>query len=97
MSEGGGREIAKDRRHVTRSGRREGDPKPLCPFCGLAVKLPHGSDADCIAALKEEIAMHWVSGAGMTQAKTAKRDVNGEAGAVAERQLPDRPVFQRPQ
>ena len=45
-----------DRRSITRSGRRERDPMPVCPSCGLAVDRPHGSDADCIAALQDEVA-----------------------------------------
>jgi len=46
-----------DDRAATRSGPRETDPKPTCPSCGLPGKRPHSSDADCIAALKEEIAV----------------------------------------
>lgn len=45
-----------DRRIVTRSGRRHSDPRPTCPSCGLRVDRPHGSDTDCIAALREQIA-----------------------------------------
>jgi hypothetical protein len=47
-----------DRRAQTRSGRRHVDPRPTCPSCGLAIERPHGSDADCIAALQDEIAAH---------------------------------------
>ena len=50
------RATEEDRRVATRGGRRETDPKPTCPSCGLPVKRPHGSDSDCIAMLKEEIA-----------------------------------------
>ena len=45
-----------DRRAQTRCGRRQFDPQPTCPSCGLAIEHPHGSDADCIAALQDEIA-----------------------------------------
>ena len=41
---------------MTRSGRRDSDPAPTCPSCGLATERPHGSDADCIEALRAEIA-----------------------------------------
>jgi len=44
-----------DRRVMSRSGRRESDPTPLCPSCGLPQRQPHGSDAECIAALREQI------------------------------------------
>ncbi|CAN5872556.1 hypothetical protein BH24ACI4_BH24ACI4_22860 [soil metagenome] len=27
-----------------------------CPFCGLGAPRPHGSDTECIAALRREIA-----------------------------------------
>ena len=47
-----------DRRAQTRSGRRQFDPQPTCPSCGLAIERPHGSDADCIAALQDVIAAH---------------------------------------
>jgi hypothetical protein len=50
-----------DRRNVTRGGRRESDPNPTCPSCGLVVERPHGSDADCIAALRQEIASRKVN------------------------------------
>ena len=48
--------IEEDRRAQTRNGRREFDPDPTCPSCGLRIERPHGSDADCIAALRSEIA-----------------------------------------
>ena len=56
------RATEEDRRVGTRDGRRETDPNPTCPSCGLPVKSPHGSDSDCIAALKEEIGMRRGSG-----------------------------------
>ena len=47
-----------DNHHAaTRDGRALSDPKPLCPSCGLVMERPHGSDADCIAALRDEIAV----------------------------------------
>jgi hypothetical protein len=46
-----------DRRRVTRSGRREADPTPCCPACGLpTVGGPHTSNAACTDALGAEIA-----------------------------------------
>jgi len=45
-----------ERRRITRAGRRNGDPVPICPSCGLPVAAdPHGSDADCVAALRREL------------------------------------------
>ena len=36
----------------------DGGPERLvrCPFCGLAAARAHGSDTECIAALRREIA-----------------------------------------
>ena len=46
-----------ERRKISRAGRRDGDPVPICPSCGLPVAAdPHGSDADCVAALRRELA-----------------------------------------
>ena len=43
-----------DRRTVTRSGRRDADPRPRCPACGLLVgRRPHSNEGECIAALRE--------------------------------------------
>ena len=43
-----------ERRKVTRSGRRDADPQPRCPSCGLLVgRRPHASERECIAALRE--------------------------------------------
>jgi hypothetical protein len=36
----------------TRTGPRS---TPVCPFCGLSITLPHGSDAECVRALREQI------------------------------------------
>ena len=45
-----------ERRKITRAGRREADPVPTCPCCGLPVEAnPHGSDAECVAALRREL------------------------------------------
>ena len=45
-----------ERRKITRAGRRDGDPVPTCPSCGLPVAAnPHGSDAECVAALRREL------------------------------------------
>jgi hypothetical protein len=45
-----------ERRRITRAGRRDGDPVPTCPSCGLPVAVdPHGSDAECVAALCREL------------------------------------------
>ena len=45
-----------DRRKITRAGRRDVDPVPTCPSCGLPVAAdPHGSDAECVAALRREL------------------------------------------
>jgi len=45
-----------DRRRSARSGRRDGDPSPECSYCGLPVgNRPHGSDEDCVAALRVEV------------------------------------------
>ena len=45
-----------ERRRITRAGRRDGDPVPTCPSCGLPVAAnAHGSDADCVAALRVEL------------------------------------------
>ena len=50
------RESNADRRAVTRSGRRQTDPVPRCPSCGLPVVTgAHGSDRACNAALRGEI------------------------------------------
>jgi hypothetical protein len=45
-----------DRRRITRTGRRSTDPKPHCASCGMRLGDggPHGSDAECIAALRSE-------------------------------------------
>ena len=49
-------ERADERRKITRAGRRDTDPVPICPSCGLPVPgNPHGSDADCVAALRREL------------------------------------------
>jgi hypothetical protein len=85
------REIAKDRRH----GLGVGAATVTRSHSAQSAERPHGSDADCIAALNEEIALHQGSGSAMTRAKTARRDLNGGAGAVAERQSPDKPIFRR--
>ena len=46
-----------DRRKIARAGRRDGDPVPICASCGLAVASHgHGSDAECVAALRRESA-----------------------------------------
>lgn len=45
-----------ERRKITRAGRRDVDPVPTCPSCGLPVAAnPHGSDAECVAALRREL------------------------------------------
>jgi hypothetical protein len=45
-----------DRRRSARSGRRDNDPSPECSHCGLPVgNRPHGSDEDCVAALRVEV------------------------------------------
>src|SRR6476620_10311014 len=44
-----------DRRCISRGGRRDSDPKPRCPACGLVVERPHGSESECISALQNEI------------------------------------------
>ena len=45
-----------ERRRITRAGRRDGDPAPTCPSCGLPIAAnPHGSDAECVAALRREL------------------------------------------
>ena len=45
-----------DRRKISRAGRRDADPVPICPSCGLYVAAnPHGSDAECVAALRREL------------------------------------------
>jgi len=50
------RESNAERRAVTRSGRRQPDPVPRCPSCGLpVVTAAHGSDRACNAALRGEI------------------------------------------
>ena len=50
------RESNAERRGVTRSGRRQTDPVPRCPSCGLPlVTAAHGSDTACNAALRGEI------------------------------------------
>jgi hypothetical protein len=36
----------------TRTGPRS---TPVCPFCGLPITFPHGSDAECVMALREQI------------------------------------------
>jgi hypothetical protein len=46
-----------DRRSRPRSGRRGTDPVPTCLSCGLPIQYPHGSDADCIAALRLAIGL----------------------------------------
>ena len=46
-----------DRRSAPRSGRRGTDPVPTCPSCGLPIQYPHGSDADCIVALRLAIGL----------------------------------------
>jgi len=40
--------------HVERPSRR--DPIAECPFCGLPIGTsPHGSDATCVRALRDEV------------------------------------------
>ena len=31
------------------------EPSTVCNFCGLRSTEPHGSDADCLAALRREV------------------------------------------
>lgn len=48
------RESNAERRAVTRTGRRQTDPVPRCPSCGLPVVTgPHASDSACKLALQE--------------------------------------------
>ena len=51
------RSAAAERREQTRTGRRDGDPRPRCSGCGLTVDhgAGHSSDRECIDALREEI------------------------------------------
>ena len=50
------RSLRGDRRAISRNGRRGSDPSPLCSYCGLTlVGGPHGSDQDCVAALRSEV------------------------------------------
>lgn len=48
-------ERAVERRKMTRAGRRDNDPVPICPSCGLPAANRHGSDAECVAALRLEV------------------------------------------
>ena len=48
-------ERADERRKITRAGRRDTDPVPICPSCGLPAANRHGSDAECVAALRLEV------------------------------------------
>jgi len=50
------RSLRGDRRAISRSGRRDNDPSPQCSYCGLTlVGGLHGSDQDCLAALRSEV------------------------------------------
>jgi hypothetical protein len=42
---------------LARAERRCADPRPTCASCGLPITQPHGSDADCVRALRAEIDM----------------------------------------
>ena len=50
------RSLRGDRRAISRSGRRDNDPSPQCSYCGLTlVGGLHGSDQDCLEALRSEV------------------------------------------
>ena len=44
-----------ERRKIPRAGRRDTDPVPICPSCGLPGANRHGSDPECVAALRLEV------------------------------------------
>ena len=51
----GERRVQSDRRVMPRDGRRDDDPVPTCPACGLPLRgRPHGSEAACAAAMVRE-------------------------------------------
>jgi len=52
-----------------------------CPSCGLTIERPHGGDADCIAALRDEIAQHKAR-------RSSRRQRHGQARLLS-RLLPD--------